>query len=253
MHLIDKSQIDLLERAGYRNQRASYMGLVLRCAVETLKHAEEELSANWSTFCNKKGAIRQPRKAAKDGRSRVDENAVTYELADYIDHYLMSLPAEHSFRMVKFEFERPKSSAKLAGSHRKRLDMRFRAYVANGPEFVIEAKPLHDPRDVDERYLGEEGLGRFVREIEPLTKEPLGGLLGYVPLADMGKWRADIRDATTAKEGCEQVEDIDLSPWDTTYSSRHVRSWTPPTVPLWMLHLLVKHPQPLSSTLATTR
>jgi hypothetical protein len=249
MHLTEQSQIDLLEKAGYRKQRANYMGLVLRCAVETLKHAEEKLSANWSNFCNKKGAIRRPRKAAKDGRSRVDENAVTYELADYIDEYLMSLPADHSFRMVKFEFERPKTSAKLSGSHQKRLDMRFRAYVLGGPEFVIEAKPLHEQKDVGERYLGEEGLGRFVRECEPLTKETLGALLGYVPLKDLEKWRIEIRNATATKEGCEHMEDIDLSPWDATYSSRHVRSWTPPSGPLWILHLLVKHPQPSTPTM----
>lgn len=244
MHLTEKSQIDLLHTAGYRALRANYMGLLLLCVVETLKHAEAKLTANWSAFCNKKGAIRQPRKAARDPRRRVDENAVTYELADYIDNYLMSLPAEHIFRMVKFEFERPKNSAKLAGSHRKRLDMRFRAYVTNGPEFVIEAKPLHEQSDVVQRYLGDEGLGRFVREDEPLTTEPLGALLGYVPAADFDKWRADIRDATTKKEGCEHVEDLNLSPWNATYSSRHVRSWTPSSGPLWMLHLLVKHPGP---------
>lgn len=251
MHLTEQSQIELLERAGYRKQRAIYMGLVLRCAVETLQHAEEMLSVNWVAFCDKKGAIRKPRKAAKDGRSRVDENAVTYELADYIDDYLMSLPADHLFRGVKFEVERPKSSPKLSGSHKKRLDMRFRAYVLGGPELVIEAKPLHEPKDVHDRYLGDEGLGRFVRECEPITTEPLGALLGYVPFTDIDKWRAEIRNATEIISGCQQVEDIDLSPWGTTYSSHHVRTWTPPSGPLWILHLLVTHPKAHLPTVAT--
>tara|TARA_R110000850_G_scaffold277143_1_gene423526 strand:- start:16214 stop:16753 length:540 start_codon:yes stop_codon:yes gene_type:complete len=176
---------------------------------------------------------------------RPDENALTYEIGNYVHAYLKGLPVEHPFRRVHFDFERPMASKQLAGSHQKRLDLRFEAYHADGPEFVIEAKPLFEQADVNNRYLGDEGLGRFTREEEPLTRGQLGGLLGYVPQANAVSWRQAIRTATQAAEGCDLIVDVTLNTWDKAYSSLHKRPASLP--PVWMLHMLVKYPVPPQS------
>lgn len=238
----DLSPRELVDRAGYSASRADYMELVLQCAIETLQNAETLLCSAWQTFCEKKGATRKPRKGAKNTVLRPDENALTYEIGEYVHTHLKGLPVEHPFRQVHFAFERPMASERLAGAHQKRLDLRFEAYHADGPEFVIEAKPLFEQADVDNRYLGEEGLGRFTREEEPLTRGQLGGLLGYVPQANATSWRQAIRTATQSAEGCDLIVDVTLNTWDKTYSSLHKRPASLP--PVWMLHMLVKYPAP---------
>ena len=241
----DLSPRGLVDRAGYSASRADFMELVLQCAIETLQSAETQLWSDWLTFCEKKGATRAPRKGAKRTMRRPDENALTYEIGDYVHAHLKKLPGEHRFRQVHFDFERPLASKRLAGSNQKRMDLRFEAYHADGPEFVIEAKPLFELTDVRTRYLGDEGLGRFTREEEPLTRDQLGGLIGYVPLDNADDWRQAIRDATQLAQGCELIVDVALDNWDKTYSSRHKRPASLP--PVWMLHMLVKYPPPPSA------
>jgi hypothetical protein len=222
------------------------MELVLRCAIEALQNAEIQLCSDWTKFCGKKGATRAPRRGAKNNARRPDENALTYEIGRYVRAHLRGLPGEHRFRQVDFAFEQPLASARLAGSLQKRVDLRFEARHADGPEFVIEAKPLFELADVGNRYLGEEGLGRFTREEEPLTRDQLGGLIGYVPLVNAADWRETIRKATESAQGCELIVDVALDTWDKTYSSRHKRPASLP--PVWMLHMLVKYPPPPSSS-----
>jgi len=232
---------ELIDRAGYAASRAAYMKLVVQCAIETLQHAEAQLNKDWFAFCAKKGATRRPRKGAKNKTVRPDENAITYELGDYVNGFLRNLPVEHPFRQVRFDFECPTKSKRLAGSRRKRLDLRFEAFHPGGPEFVIEAKRLLALADVTNRYLGDEGLGRFVREEEPLTRDQLGALLGYVPQSSASTWRKAIRDATVAVDGCDLMVNVTLGSWDKTYSSRHGRPAS--LSPLWILHLFVKYPE----------
>lgn len=242
---IDLSPRELVDRAGYSEPRADFMELVLQCAMETLRCAESQLCNDWLTFCEKNGSTRAPRKGAKSTVRRPDENALTYEIGEYVHAHLKKLPGEHKFRQVHFDFERPLASKRLAGSHQKRVDLRFEAYHPDGPEFVIEAKPLFELADVGKRYLGEEGLGRFTREEEPLTRDQLGGLIGYVPLVHAADWRQAIREATQSAQGCELIVDVALDTWDKTYASRHRRPASLPSV--WMLHMLVKYPPPPSS------
>lgn len=241
----DLSPRELVDLAGYTASRADFMELVLQCAIETLQKAEAQLCSAWQAFCNKKGATRKPRKGAKNTELRPDENALTYEIGEYVHAHLKGLPAEHPFRQVYFSFERPMVSERLAGAHQKRLDLRFEAYHPDGPEFVIEAKPLFEAADVGNRYLGDEGLGRFTREEEPLSRDQLGALLGYVPSSNAASWRQSIRTATQSADGCELIVDVTLNTWDKTYSSRHKRPASLPSV--WMLHMLVKYPTPPQS------
>ncbi|UVA79988.1 hypothetical protein [Pandoraea commovens] len=234
------SPAELISQAGYADARANFMHLVLQCAIDSLRHAELELSKQWPNFCAKDGALRPPQKRSKDINLRPDENAITYELGDYIHTYLRGLVSDHRYRAVHFVFEQPKPSAKLAGSKRKRLDLRWQAYIDGGPEFVVEAKPLFTQRDIETRYLGDEGLGRFTRAEEAFTEDELGALLGYVQQDPNSDWSASIRTAVSDGK-CDLIVDVDLG-WEKTYSTKHGRDVAFP--PMWILHLLIRYPVP---------
>lgn len=236
----DISPAELIIQAGYVNARANFMQLVLRCAIDSLQHAELELGKRWTLFCAKDGAMRLPQKRSNSTKLRPDENAITYELGDYIHEYLRGLVSDHPYRAVHFVFEQPKQSRKLAGSKRKRLDLRWQAYIEGGPEFVVEAKPLFSESDIDKRYLGSEGLGRFTRGQEAFTEDELGALLGYVEHDTANEWHTSIRTAVSDGR-CDLIVDVDLG-WNKTYSTKHGRD--APLPPMWILHLLIRYPLP---------
>ena len=238
--LLHLSSDDFPVHAGYIDTKAAFMRHLLECTILTLKHAEERLARDWSDFCDKKGAIRKPKKGQKKATVRPDENALTYEIGDYVEDYLRRLPVTHKFRQIRFTCEKPARSKQLAGSHRKRLDLRFETFVPNGPELVIEAKPLREPSDIKNRFLGEEGLGRFLREEEPYTNELLAGLLGYVADSSVTAYQSEARQQTEKLVGSGLVVDVNLAPWQPSYSSMHTRSNRRPA--LWMLHLFLRHP-----------
>ncbi|MDS0862141.1 hypothetical protein NUV25_30985, partial [Burkholderia pseudomultivorans] len=192
--------------------------------------------------------MRPPQKRSNDTKLRPDENAITYELGDYIHEYLRGLVSDHDYRSVHFVFEQPKVSRKLAGSKRKRLDLRWQAYIEGGPEFVVEAKPLFRESDIENRYLGDEGLGRFTRMEESFTQDELGALLGYVEQDTADDWRKCIR-AAVSNGKCDLLVDVDLG-WSKTYSTKHRRDASLP--PMWILHLLIRYPLPPTAPVVPT-
>jgi hypothetical protein len=241
----------LVGAAGYSATRCRLMHLLLQCAIETLQYAQAQLEHEWPLFCAKQGALLSGAKGRSTGASgpHPSENAITNELGTYVDRYLQSLPANHPYRgVVVFRYERPLPSAKLAGSKQKRQDFHYSIQFPDSPQFVIEAKPLFEPRDLADRYLGEKGIGRFTRQVEPYTDGELAAMLGYVQKGHAHRWRTRIRDAVAAHEGCDLVLDVRLSPDEhqpATYSSRHAR--THPRLAVWVLHLLLEYPPPLVS------
>lgn len=239
---------ELVDAAGYSASKGRLMLLLLECALETLAHAQAELEREWATFCAKRGALcaggKRARSRAGADASLPNENAITYELGAYVDRYLQALPIDHRYRgVVVFRYERPLPSGKLAGSAQKRQDFQYAIQFPDSPQFVVEAKPLIEPRDVTARYLGEEGLGRFIRVDEPYTDDELAALLGYVQKGHANRWRAQIRKAVDAHGDCELVVDVRLGadgPERSAYSTRHAR--THPRLALWVLHLLLEYP-----------
>lgn len=237
----------LIRKAGYDKAKLHLMKLVIQCALESLSHAEAKLAKHWSQFCSKDGALRRTPKSkastkTKKRVARPSENAITYELAHHVDEYLKGLPSEHPYREVNFRFEKPKWSRKLAGSKQKRLDLQYEARYPQGPEFVIEAKPLFAARDIEKEYLGESGLGRFLREQEPFTDANLAALMGYVIETELAAWQSRIQVAITGDKRCEATVAVTPVTWrEDLWSTRHPR---PAGVePIWMLHLLVTYPE----------
>lgn len=235
---------ELVALVGYKRAQANFMKVVLDCAVETLLHAEKKLEQNWIEFCEKKGALLKPKKTMP---IRPNENAITYELADYIDEFLKALPVDHRYRgSVTFHNEKPKSSKNLAGSTRKRLDFRYEASFIDGPELVIEAKPLFSNAEIKKKYFGAEGLGRFTRHEESYTSDDLGGLLAYVPKDQYKTWQDKIRETAFGVEGFQSIIYIDIGdPMFGSYSTQHKRELK--TSHIWMLHFLLKYPHEVSA------
>ena len=236
----------LIQLAGYDKAKLRYMKLIVQCALESIAHAESKMASGWAEFCKKDGALRKVGKPKKGGtskpvRAHPHENAVTYELADHVDDYLKALPAGHEFREVNFRCERPKRSRKLAGSKQKRVDLQYEARVSGGPEFVIEAKPLFSKSDIDKKYLGDPGLGRFLREEEPFTDASLAALMGYVIQTELTEWADRLKLAVTKDKRCETTVVVSPVTWrEDLWSTRHTRASQ--VQPIWMLHLLVTYP-----------
>ncbi|ORE89465.1 hypothetical protein ATO7_06280 [Oceanococcus atlanticus] len=231
----------MIELAGYKNSKLKIMNIVVRCALESLIFAESKLADNWESFCKKKGALCKASKSIQ-GIAKPEENAVTNALGEFIDEHLKGLPIEDPLRMVEFRYESPKKSKILAGSHQKRIDLKFEARYPNGPEFVIEAKPLFSKRDINSKLLGPSGLGRFTRTEEPYTNDHLAALLGYVVDKKLDYWNNSLNESLSTEDHCEQMETVILPIWKSDIpSTRHAR---PSGVqPIWMLHLLVTYPE----------
>lgn len=230
---------ELVALAGYTQPKANLMKVVIDCAVETLTYAEKELEKNWAEFCGKKGALLKPHKKFP---IRPNENAITYELADYVDDYLKRLPMGHLYRgAIKFYNEKPKRSKKLAGSNRKRLDFRFEADFAGGPELVIEAKPLFFEKEIKEKYYGASGLGRFIRAVEPYSVDDLGGLLAYVRIDQTKMWQDKILLKAESAEGFQSIRHLNIGkPLFVSYTTAHKREVG--IMPIWMLHIILRYP-----------
>ena len=62
----------------------------------------------------------------------------------------------------------------------------------NAPSIVFEAKPLYVKGDVKNRYLGESGIGCFLREKEPYTKEKIAGMIAYTYTNSSDFWNNEI-------------------------------------------------------------
>lgn len=236
---------ELCSTAGYVPHKANLVAMLVNCAVETLGFAEQALESGWGEFCQKKKALRDsPVRSPKGRVLRPDENAMTYEVGEYVDHYFRALPPTHPYRSIKFQYEKPLPSKKLAGNSQKSMDMRYSVNFLGGPELVIEAKPLYDEADIAPRYLGDEGIERFTRADEPYTQEEIGAMLGYVESSQHEAWKHRIRDALENHTPCQMVVDVGLPSWNPLVTgTSHARAHRGDSI--WLLHFLLKYPTPI--------
>lgn len=80
------------------------------------------------------------------------------------------------------------------GKRRRRVDIEFeRSERGRRPRFQCEAKRLYR-NDSLEKYLGEDGLGRFLAG-DYSRDEDVAGMLGYVQVRSVADWSGDLRSA----------------------------------------------------------
>ena len=157
-----------------------FIGAVLEALTEAIIRLKT--SAEWSAFCEKKGALGAKRKTGAFKGVRIPaEDAVSLELADRMWAYLLSSNDLHILKKlhVAFDCEARLPDGKRTGKHSNRADIRARSGRNAALEFVLEAKVLETEGHISGRLLGAEGLGCFTRAA-PYSSSPVAGLIAYV-------------------------------------------------------------------------
>ncbi|WP_157774750.1 hypothetical protein [Melittangium boletus] len=156
---------------------------------------------NWEAFKKKKGALGVPQ--ARKRRKIIErvpiEDALTSELAQFVERARIALATGHFLRLneVQFQAEALVQSKTRAGRHVRKID--FRVFALTGVdhlELAIEAKPLVTEGDIVGRYLADEGIGCFLKD-EPYTEGPLGAMLAYTINNNGQSWQAKVRAAVS--------------------------------------------------------
>jgi hypothetical protein len=164
----------------------------------------------------------------RSGYRTAEEEVISGDLADAIDlvldegsHPWMDLFSVHN--------EAPVSDPRRKGKRRRKVDIRIDSALQRPrTRFPFEAKRLIDAHD-EKKYLGEDGLGRFLRGVYART-EAVAGMLGYVQSGEPARWAERIGRALgeSARDYCV----VDERNWrqtpmveglEHTYSSSHVR------------------------------
>ena len=191
----------LLRVHGFSRIEAELTSNFIRHVLEIFRSAAAELlkTENWEKFKRKRGALSKPRRTKnKKIKKFLIEDAITTELEPFLHHFRRKVPKDHFLNnnQVAFQADPFVSSETRAGRHSKRADFRVYTQARRNPtEIVIEAKPLVKEKDINNRYLGKDGIGCFFMMDSPYTRGPLGGMLAYT-INDCGRsWRAEVREA----------------------------------------------------------
>jgi hypothetical protein len=116
----------------------------------------------------------------------VHEEEISGDLADSIDDVLDDASQEW-MDLFSVHNEAPVRDPKRKGKHRRKVDIRIcSAQSRPRTRFAFEAKPLRDGKSVA-TYVGEHGLGRFLRG-EYARGERWAGMLGYVQSDRLAEW-----------------------------------------------------------------
>ena len=118
------------------------------------------------------------------------ENDISGDLADSIEDVLDDAPGDASHEwMNRFSVhnEAPVRDPRRKGKRRRRVDIRIDSAMRRPrTRFAFEAKPLGTGHSV-RKYLGHNGLGRFLRG-EYARTEDTAGMLGYVQSDKPADW-----------------------------------------------------------------
>ncbi len=135
---------------------------------------------------------------AQMGSNR-DKLQVGYEVATIGDQ-------SHGIRKSKADFEiRKKFEAGYAAS------------------FIIEAKPLRTPADMNNRYLGVEGIGCFLERDPPYSRDIIVGMMGYA-FKDYAKWFPLLTEKIGASGSLNGLSIISLPNGKKCHVSEHKRA-----------------------------
>jgi len=94
------------------------------------------------------------------------------------------------------------------GKRRRRVDIEFeRPERGRRPRFQFEAKRLYR-NDSLEKYLGEDGLGRFLAG-DYSRDEGVAGMLGYVQARTVAEWSGDLRCALDSDRARHEISSSD--------------------------------------------
>ncbi len=217
---------------GYSPVGAELWARFVEHAAQILSQAERELKTPqaWAAFGQKRGALGVPkRKSGNTAVRRPLEDALTAELGHIARRLRAQLPLGHFLRVneVAFATEHLIESETRTGRHSRKVD--FFIYAQTGeeaPELAIEAKPIQAPGDIAGRYLAAEGLGCFLTEDSPYTRQSLAGMVAYTISDSATSHRPAIRAALlSGPDAALSVDDFQpLGGGQDLFCSRHPRT-----------------------------
>jgi hypothetical protein len=156
------------------------------------------------------------------------EEKISGDLADSIDDVLDERPEEW-MDFFSVHNESPVRDPPRKGKRRRKVDIRIDS-SRHRPRtrFAFEAKRLGRGHGVS-KYLGQQGLGRFLRG-EYAAREAMAGMLGYVQSGSSGEWAQRIARTLARSPGEYRV--VENGNWrparlvdglEHTYCSTHDR------------------------------
>lgn len=166
------------------------------------------------------------------------EETISGWLAESIDEVLCDENSESWMDFFSVHNEAPVYEPDRSGKKRRRIDLFLESGRRPRSRFSIEAKRLSQ-RHSEAAYLGDQGLGRFIRGFYSRDEDE-AGMLGYIQSGDPPRWAERIR---TALEGSQQAYSAHPeSPWrphriveslEHTYRSGHHRELAARTIEIY--------------------
>ena len=158
-----------------------------------------------------------------------DEEEISGELGDAIEFVLNDTSSPPWMDFFHVHNEKPVRDPERKGKRRRRLDIRIdSAEQRPRTRFPFEAKRLAEGHGVG-TYLGEDGLGRFLRG-QYARSEDMAGMLGYVQSGEPEAWAASIGRTLSESpqkycivEGMNWQHNLLLGGVEQTYRSSHRR------------------------------
>lgn len=133
-----------------------------------------------------------------------DEPAITGELVKSMKDFLRSDEAPSWTDNFSVHDDPPVNDGGRTGKRRKRIDISVESSTPRpGNTFSFEAKRLAPGCPVA-KYLGEDGLGCFLRG-EYAREDSEGGMLGYVQSADAKHWAGEVSTALSSERSKFEV------------------------------------------------
>ena len=122
-----------------------------------------------------------------------EETAITGFIAEAIeDRFLINSPPWLEHYSVKDD--PPVRKMGSSGRSRPRSDLIIQANFARRPEYVFEAKRLSKNGFGIDKYIGTEGIGRFVNGLYAQRFDE-AAMLGYVQSDSLAHWRSKVKGA----------------------------------------------------------
>ncbi|HEY1722238.1 MAG TPA: hypothetical protein VGG27_13420 [Magnetospirillaceae bacterium] len=167
--------------------------------LDAFAQAQQMLKSTpyWEQYCALKGAFLKVPKKKKKGSPQPAcpaEDGLTDALGQCLNYIRKAVGVDHPLRKleVAFSVQAQIPTPFKIGRLSRRTDIKAESYCStDAPELIFEAKLVRTDADLP-RYLGTDGLGRFIDPAAPYTKGPMGVLVAYTVSDSIASWTTKI-------------------------------------------------------------
>lgn len=212
------SLFDLLITAGFSEVKAELWSRFVEATIRILDGAGDRLRQPdaWFAYTAKRGAISTPKRKGKTKIERVPiEDGITAELGHIARRLRLAVGLNDFLRQqeVVFETEYLIESTNRTGRYSRKVDFFIYSQVGpDSPELALEAKPLRSIKDIEGRYLAEEGIGCFFTADSVYTTQPLAGMIAYTTNEGSTSHLNDIKSALEGISPPPPVSQFEMPP-----------------------------------------